>query len=330
METTMINLSAKLEKQFFEYAEQSQPEIYWGYDDSLSASQIEALFEVDGFATLQDEIWEMNMDYIWDLESEAIKGLIDNFEEEISEELQADREDWEEDVYDYLKDLCLFSVELNIKDLIKNTGDQVFFYDTGICCGDYSLTEEERKEEREEIKKLLNIKDNSQDEKIEIMQLQASYGGQLVIYFNMSPDDIINQERGNTICFSNPAIAIIDTLNGSGDHCFIKGKFETAYNSDNLFYDKGIKYNYTFAVCCMYSNWCDCTEVSWTNKEQREAIAESPIIAQKKQDKEYQQTYNSGKCTFGDMDFLRHRNVQYINNFPCGHKCMDCGTFWID
>lgn len=35
-------------------------------------------------------------------------------------------------------------------------------------------------------------------------------------------------------------------------------------------------------------------------------------------------------CTFGDMNYSRHADKEYINDFPCGSKCKKCGTFWID
>ena len=47
-------------------------------------------------------------------------------------------------------------------------------------------------------------------------------------------------------------------------------------------------------------------------------------------DEKCDRVYASGGCTAGDMNMLRHRDVYYINNYPCGNKCPHCGTFWID
>ena len=33
---------------------------------------------------------------------------------------------------------------------------------------------------------------------------------------------------------------------------------------------------------------------------------------------------------FGDMNISRHKETPYRNDYPCGSRCEDCGTFWID
>lgn len=48
------------------------------------------------------------------------------------------------------------------------------------------------------------------------------------------------------------------------------------------------------------------------------------------ENKKYDLIFEQGKCSSGDMNINRHRAVMYVNDFPCGSKCTDCGTFWID
>ena len=38
----------------------------------------------------------------------------------------------------------------------------------------------------------------------------------------------------------------------------------------------------------------------------------------KKQEAAYEQTFRDGKCTFGDMNYKRHRDVRYSNEYPAG------------
>jgi hypothetical protein len=81
----------------------------------------------------------------------------------------------------------------------------------------------------------------------------------------------------------------------------------------------------------MVSNWCEQTKVSLiNNKNVKISLTKTKTALILENDKKYDETFKNGKCTFGDTDFNRHRNVSYINDYPCGHKCPHCGTFWID
>ena len=60
------------------------------------------------------------------------------------------------------------------------------------------------------------------------------------------------------------------------------------------------------------------------------SVRKSRMAEYKKQEAAYEQTFRSGKCTFGDMNYKRHRDVRYSNEYPAGCRCPHCGTFWID
>jgi hypothetical protein len=79
----------------------------------------------------------------------------------------------------------------------------------------------------------------------------------------------------------------------------------------------------------MVSNWADSTKVELTSANVGD-IRKSVNAELQQVEAKYNHTYKKGGCTFGDMDTYRHRNVIYINNYPCGNKCKDCGNFWID
>jgi hypothetical protein len=166
------------------------------------------------------------------------------------------------------------------------------------------------------------------------MLSQASYGGQLVVYFYESADSLItdSEKDWQSVSFTNPAIAIINTGNGSGDHCHLEGHtFSMAFVRENMFIDKYFKYNYVDAVCGMVRDWCEDSKVRFSyEKTAGRKSAASPLAAEALQDRKYAETYRKGGCTTGDMDIHRHRNVSYINDFPCGNRCPHCGTFWID
>ncbi len=188
--------------------------------------------------------------------------------------------------------------------------------------------------ERYAIKKHLGIvATTSYDDAIEMMIRQASYGGQLLIFFNLKIDDFIGDlpER-NTIKFNNAMIGIIDHGNGSGDVLDrdIKEEIILPYDHENVFLEKSIKYNWTYSIAGMCRDWADSTSIEFSEENQLCTIEKSPTNAHLKREEEYNKTFKEGGCTFGDMDIKRHRNTPYRNDFPCGNKCTKCGNFWID
>lgn len=223
-----------------------------------------------------------------------------------------------------------------VKDLLRNTSKQVIFYDTGyeMEAESWSWTDKETLEEVEKIKKILNITNDKYDENIRVMVRQATYGGQLVVYFyekidNLFPED--PEKDFTKIDFKDAAIAIIDVYGGSGDHTKVIGhNFSLPFKRENLTIDKTIKYNYTYSVCGLMSDWCSNTIVKLSHEKAEGEIKESRMNAHKAKEAMYNEVFAKGKCSAGDMDIYRHRDVFYRNDFPCGNKCPHCGTFWID
>ena len=278
-----------------------------------------------------------------DTDEELYDKLHDWYDESVSanvsnevEELGLSEEELEE-YDDYLRDLIYDRDDSTpIEDLIRNTGKQVFFYDTAYEMEANSWGWDEKKvyDVRKEIKKVLSIKlkDDTWDEYIDMMIRQASYGGQLVVYFYDDLNDYLNiDEKINSISFSNPCIAIIDTCNGSGDHCELSGlELKLPFDRRNLFLDKTIKYSYTYDVCGMVDRWCESTSVKLEARNMKKTIEVSTTHAHLEREARYNKTFKEGSCTAGDMDITRHRDVPYSNDYPCGNRCKSCGTFWVD
>lgn len=225
-----------------------------------------------------------------------------------------------------------------VKELLNNTSEIIMFYSTGEEIPDmYGADDEEEKECLSKIKEVLEIKDDKYDEKITDMMYQAS-GGELRIYFTRNLEDMISCKMENnevkdftTIRFSGRiAVAIVDSMNGSGDHCFVKTEVTLPFKRSNLFVDKQVKYSYTYEICGMVSDWCDDTEVKFGYEETKKEIEESKSSEWVEKQKKYDETFMAGGCTFGDMNITRHRDVYYRNEYPAGNKCPHCGTFWID
>jgi hypothetical protein len=79
----------------------------------------------------------------------------------------------------------------------------------------------------------------------------------------------------------------------------------------------------------MYSDWCSDTNYSFVKARGKLKLDEAQIAYTNQQNK-YVKRFKEGKCSAGDMNITRHRDVFYRNDFPCGNKCPHCGTFWID
>ena len=223
-----------------------------------------------------------------------------------------------------------------VKDLLKNTRNFSVFIDTGleIDSDSWRWTRSEQTCWLKKVKRKLKIISSQWDNDIRLMLSQASYGGQLVVYFYESAGSLITDTNKDwqSVAFSNPAIAIINTACGSGDHTHLDGHtFSMSFVRENLFIDRYFKYNYVSAVCGMNQDWCENSAAAFSyEKVKGKKSTVSPLTAQALQDRQYAETYRKGGCTPFDMDIRRHRDVYYINDFPCGNKCPHCGTFWID
>jgi len=212
--------------------------------------------------------------------------------------------------------------------------DESLFYDTGYeMPGDsWSWDMGEVGEEIDKIAKQLGVdRDLYYDELRDIVE-NATYGGHLVIYFlGDIADQIYNNIDHKTIFFKEPNVAVIDINGGSGFDMLLKDvTIKLPYQRNHLHKDTDTPYPYASEVCGMSHNWCEDTKVALDTELISNKDLNGSMNSILDLDTEYQKTYNEGKCTFGDMKFTRHKNVFYINEFPCGNKCKDCHTFWID
>jgi len=343
METKVaFDLSEGLRAEIISHIEKNQPEVYWDYNDELSKEHIEQIFKAtDGLSDVENDLYDRNIDYIFGLEDGAIKEYLSEFKSKIMGELcpELDEDDfeefeWEEDFREFCREYI--HVDFCMNDLLRRTREQVFFYDTCQEFGDQCFNSAmDKYNDIRRIKKTLGIKTKDYDERIRELLDNASYGGQLVVYFKADVK-LLRECMDNTtdktmITFKRDvSIAITNTGNGSGHDIDIKHEFELPFNPENLFYEDTIKYNYSWEVCGMSYDWCDGTDWGFRTKTRKQRTAKSSLNASIDRDREYKRVYDSGKCTFGDMDYQRHRGITYRNEYPCGSKCPHCGTFFVD
>ena len=93
----------------------------------------------------------------------------------------------------------------------------------------------------------------------------ATYGGELRIYFNAMFDRLISKDPENdfkSIRFhGNVIVAVANSFNGSGYHISLPLDITFPFVRDRLFVDSQVRYSYATEVCGMCRDWCDST--SW-------------------------------------------------------------------
>ena len=216
--------------------------------------------------------------------------------------------------------------------LLKNTSKTPIFFSLNMYI-DEDL--DSIKRTLNKIKKILNIPFNNKEYDKDILYLlnNRCYGGHLGIFAIPNFEDLL--ENKPMKFEGDIQLAIVDYNNGSGWHTTLEN-FKTPYYifNKNIFIDETFKYNFSFAVCGMYNDWCkDCELIIEQPNEADKIINIKPnerLVTFIKNDVEYDKIFKEGGCSFGDMNIKRHRNVEYINEYPCGSRCKDCGTFWID
>lgn len=328
-----MNISKELINKVKAHINNNQPGLYWDYNDELSTDNIETILDDDGMLDFENELIGYNLSYMNKLKDDAVKEYISVFREEFVNELGeevVDNDDFKDDFEEFFSDDI--SVNLNIDELIRKHGSEIFFYNTGLEIEEPRY-DEGIKTSIDKIKKILSINNDEFDKRLYELIENAFYGGDLVIYFKSDITNMLEMKESEmkSIKFSGDvSIAIIDTNGGSGFDTVIQHEFILPFDFENIFFEKSIKYNYTYAVCGMVSDWCEDTVFELVDTKSDKEITNN-LKASLSVDKELSKKWKeTGECTFGDMDYTRHGSKTYINDYPCGSKCLKCGTFWID
>ena len=265
---------------------------------------------------------------------EVLKELKESFPEDVREDVEAAITEYREELEDVI---CEKDTSDPVDGLFGNTCDSIMFYDTGLYCdADWDASDAHKRLVRMKIKNTLGLKDSQWDHDIMEM-IENGFCGNLEIYFKKSVRDFIadKTEGVHSIKFGKHLnVGIINHREGSGHNVYLKGA-ETVmpFDRDRLFVEGAVSYSWTYDIAGMCGDWCDDTEVTFDAGPAGPVQLElnlSNLGAHIKEEAELDRVFKSGKCTFGDMKMSRHRNTVYINEYPCGTHCKDCGTFWVD
>ena len=177
-------------------------------------------------------------------------------------------------------------------------------------------------------------------DKIAKIYYNASYGGSLRIYF---PAGLMTLLTGNgwdsanedfkTIKFKGKfRVVIIDTVNGSGDF-EDDVELDVEYDFDRALLGMSDEDHYGFEEIfgddCGISH-CETPTFEKVLKSDTIHVDSEPLRQEREKQQKYNETFQAGKCTYGDTDMNRHRDIKYSNSYPCGWSCPHCGMFWTD
>lgn len=281
---------------------------------------------------LRDKVWE----WYTDQENTNRRELM----EDIKKRMEADGKLREYDEHsEEMEDLLSERNDTDpSNDLIRNSSVTNMFYSLGIEIAEYNegtiTCEESHAISCNQIRHALKLNKGQFEEQIKELVDNATYGGELRIYFNAKFNRLVTGDNGNdfkTIRFYGDVIvAIADSHNGSGYHIKLPLDITLPFRRENLFVDSQIHYSYANEICGMVNSWCNSTKWETGMKPLKTSIGKSLMTQYQKQEACYEKAFCEGRCTFGDMNYKRHRDIYYIDSFPCGNKCPHCGTFWID
>ena len=258
-----------------------------------------------------EKLYEKAYEWYEEQESLNMRGYL----EETRKSMEADSlagqfEEHEDEIRDLIYDR---NDSDPAKDLIRNSSVTNFFYSLGVEISGYQAGIPQRGESTAmacyKVRRALHLKKGQFDEKIEELVENAAYGGELRVYFNAMFDRLVSEDAGNDFrsirFYGNVVVAI-------------------------AFVDSQVHYSYADEVCGMANDWCDSTKWETGMAPLTGSVRKSRMAEHQEQEAAYEKAFRSGKCTFGDMNYKRHRDVRYSNGYPAGCRCPHCGTFWID
>ena len=263
----------------------------------------------------------------WEGETNAYyaRGYLDDIEKEMCEDgLEKEYKKHKDEIRDLLYDRD----ESDMLWELISRGEDDFFYSLGM---DVPFKPWEDGHVAYNIRRKLKLPNEEKYTKaIQELVDNCYYGGELRIYFSANITDMISRKKFDfrSIEFSGTvAVGIVNSTEGSGYMVDIRmDKLVLPFKRGNLFLDRAV--NYSWHEICRGMTYDTKVELSY--KGTKGILRESGSLGMMQMDRQYEKTFKEGKCTFGDMNMRRHRDVVYDNSFPAGNRCPHCGTFWID
>ena len=311
-------------KDFKDYLEKDYELVWLDYRDSLDGDPelVEKIAKAGNLEPLyEDGISESIDEERWESASEIAKNVVEKMIEDGVLEDEAN-ETMDEIIYE-IEDRDKSNPYM---ELVKRT-EVTFFMSLGMEIAEaWSKDDETLEEEIEWAMDFFGTKDKETEEGLRALFSES--GGILRIYFSANLEDLLNGNIKSIKLDGYCSVGVVNPYEGSGYvEEIMFNNVLIPFKRENLFVDKAEKWGWSEMSGCS-DGWAD--PVGFLAEESGKELEESPEAGIKERENEYNKRFKEGGCTFGDMDMKRHRHVEYINEYPCGWKCKDCGTFWID
>lgn len=321
-----------------DYVDDSYELYFVNYDDDLRNHYdlLQGCIEHNDLYGLDEKVYDF-----WD---EPEEYYLQNIRNEMAKD---DLEDVFDEHIDDIRDWIFEHDESDpTKGLLRNTGAVAVFY--SLCECDCYWVEapfmqpymaEEPDTTAKKICKILHIADGSKQAKqVQSVCANASYGGELRIYFQSEIEDLISGESypngknkdWKSIHFKGTfAVAVYNCTDGAGDYEFIDLDVELPFIRQNLRISETERYSieHCFGQSADWLNSADAPSFSFEKPKKKTSIKKSVI---NEREKHFEEVFKAGGCSVDDGNFQRHRGVYYRNDFPCGYVCPNCGRIWYD
>lgn len=304
--------------------------IYTDYRDQLEPEQVQHVIRgnLDALDEWLDS-WlpDAQFEALTEPVNEALKGL------------GYWREDAPDDLIQHIEDE-FYNLDKSdvISDRIRQTPSLFFYYDLGLEATP-GWTEPKAIVEKMGVKsnhpkyqECLNAAESLID--------NASYGGSLVMLFACRPGELypLDRLKDKYLQFEPAYVCVMDRSQGSGDHEQWPTPIAVKFDPAIIFVDEAqAGYSYSGKVCGLVRSPFEGVYIKAAPDRDAmivSASANGDLQQSVDHEAELDRTWNRGrgKCTYGDLNIRRHpdNKTTYINDFPCGNKCLACGTFWID
>lgn len=289
--------------------------------------------DLDGREDLQEQCIRDNS--LWPLQEQVLEwygeqeyGNLRSYLSDIRKEMEAAGKSAEYNQHEEeIKDLLYERNDTDpTDDLISNSALTNMFYSLGVEIAGYEYGCATRKESQamscHKVRHALKLKKGQFDKELKELVDNAICGGELRIYFNAMFNKLVTGDKEDdfrSIRFhGNVIVAIADSGEGSGYHVTLPLDITFPFKRDNLFVDSQVHYSYANEICGMLNSWCDSTRWETGMRPLKSDLPKSKMAKHQQTEAQYQRTFKEGGCTFGDMNYHRHRDLHYINSFPCG------------
>lgn len=303
--------------------------IYVDYRDSFEdAGQLQEVLKSED---------SYDPDWYWEAQADSIEYILREYREQNGLIWEDMTDEVREVMIDWLHD---HDTSNPLKQLLKNTGSQLCYIETPDTIESYTDEPEASDRQRKYLHKKYGQNNDAQKKEIDYILNEQFYSAPASFYFYADVEDLYNAliSGKKYITIQNAYFADVDRIQGS-NWIGNKGIFDLVVPlsvfKENFYLDKAKGTGYSWNEIAGMTGYDDAV-VGAGDKKPAGYIAlmdAETSEAQKREQRLQAQWDKTHKCRAGDFDmnWNRHSGEKpYSNNYPCGNKCTECGTFWID